>query len=77
MVEALIVNTARRGPTQMLGLDGGTAGPASGLFDSLTGGEYSRIQAQLDRLELALQVTIIASCIAGVAGLVSILWPRR
>jgi hypothetical protein len=75
MVDALIVNSARRGPMQIMGLD--AAGATPSVFDALTGGEYSRIQQQLDRLELALQVTIVASCIAGVAGLVSLLWPRR
>jgi hypothetical protein len=73
MPQALIVSMQRRGPGQMMGLDG-MGDP--GVLDTLTGGEYSRLAAQLDRLELALKVSILASCIAGVAGLVIIFQKR-
>jgi hypothetical protein len=70
-VDALVVNMRRRGPGQMLGLD--NLGDATGLLDNLTGGEYTSRMQQLDRLELALKVSIVASCIAGIAGLASLL----
>jgi len=71
-VEALLVSTKRRGPGQLSGLEmmsGLEMGDASNLLDTLTSGEYSSRIAQLDRLELALKVSIVASCIAGIAGL--------
>jgi hypothetical protein len=85
-VDALVVNTVQRGPSQMLGMEGGLAPmrrrPMQGMegstvIDALTGGEYGRVLAKLDHLEVVLQIAIIASCIAGAAGLVSLLWPRR
>lgn len=83
-VDALVVNTAQRGPAQMLGLEGVApmrrrpmgAMEGSTVIDALTGGEYGRVLAKLDHLEVVLQIAIIASCIAGAAGLVSLLWPR-
>jgi hypothetical protein len=68
-VEALVVNTVRKGPTQMgsMGLD------ITQIADALTGGKVSDVQAQLDRLEIALKVSIVASVVAGVAGLVVLL----
>lgn len=51
-------------------------GSVPSVIDTVTGGEYSRMGAQLDRLELALKVSIVASCFAGIAGLV-ILFRRR
>lgn len=72
-VEALLVSTKRRGPGQMQGL---SMGDASNILDTLTSGEYSSRIAQLDRLELALKVSIVASCIAGIAGLASLLRGR-
>lgn len=75
MVDALVVNMRRRGPGQMLGLDQmrdmGAAPPS--LLDTLTSGEYSSRVQQLDRLELALKVSIAASLIAGIAGLAVLL----
>jgi hypothetical protein len=65
-VEAIVVNHVRRAPGQMLGL-----GDAGGLLNTLTGGEYDAIRAQLDRLELALKVSIAASVVAGLVAVVS------
>lgn len=77
MVEAVVVNMRKRGPGQMLGLeDAPTMGGPTGLLDTLTAGEYSQAKAQLDRLELALTVSIVASCIAGIAGLACLLRRR-
>jgi hypothetical protein len=59
-VEALVVNHLRRGPGQMTGM-----GDAGGILNTLTGGEYDRVTQQLDTLEIALKVSIVASCIAG------------
>lgn len=63
-VEALVVNTVRRGPRQMDGF-----GDFTEVANVLTGGQYTDIRVQLDRLELALKVSIVASVLAGVAGL--------
>jgi hypothetical protein len=71
VVEALIVNTAERP-----GLQGGDVFSTPNVIDSITGGEYSRMGLQLDRLELWLKVSIVASCVAGIAGL-AILFRRR
>jgi hypothetical protein len=71
-VSALLVSTKRRGPGQLQGLegfDGLGIGDATNLLDTLTSGEYSSRIAQLDRLELALKISIVASCVAGIAGL--------
>jgi len=79
MAEALIVSMRRRGPGQMLGMEGehvAGLGDAASVLDTVTGGEYSRISSQLDRLEFWLKISIGASCIAGVAGLVA-LFRRR
>jgi len=70
------VGMRRRGPGQMLGLEGPHMGDAASVVDTLTGGEYSRFSAQLDRLELALKISIFASCLAGAAGLVILLRRR-
>ena len=60
-VEALVVNTVRRGPGQMagMGLD------LTSIADTLTGGKVTEVSDQLDRLEVALKVSIAASVIAG------------
>lgn len=71
-VEALIVSMRRRGPGQMLGLEGTHMGDASNVIDTLTGGEYSRLGGQLDNVEMLLKVAIAASIVAGVAGLFTI-----
>lgn len=68
MIEAVVVDTRRRGPEQMAG--------ATDLIDVATGGEYTRIMNRLDTLELALKVSIGASVVAGLAGLISI-WRGR
>jgi hypothetical protein len=59
-VEALIVNHIRRGPGQMTGM-----GDAAGVLNTLTGGEYDRVATQLNTLEIALKVSIVASVVAG------------
>jgi hypothetical protein len=70
-VEALVVNHVRRGPGQMLGMGDG------GILNTLTGGEYDRVSAQLDRLETALKISIAASVVAGAVALASFLGGRR
>jgi hypothetical protein len=79
MADALIVSMVRRGPGQMLGMEGdhvqGMGSPAS-VLDTVTGGEYSRLSAQLDDLSLWLKISIFASCIAGAAGLAMLLRKR-
>jgi hypothetical protein len=67
-VEALVVNTVRRGSGQMAGM-GSMGLDLTSIADELTGGKVTDVQAQLDRLEIALKVSIVASVVAGVAGL--------
>lgn len=76
MIEALVVNIRRRGPGQMMGLGQADSAGASWL-DQLTGGEYRTLREQLDRLEVALRISIVASIIAGIAGAASLLRSRR
>lgn len=76
MNEALIVNIRRRGPGQMLGVEGPHMADVPGVLDTITGGEYTRFGQQLDRLELLLKVSIAASLVAGMAGL-AVLFTRR
>ena len=65
-VEALVVNTVRRGHGQIAGMG---AIDLTAVADSLTGGAVTDTKAQLDRLEIALKVSIVASVVAGVVGL--------
>lgn len=67
-IDALVVNTVRRGPGQMLGM-GGMGNVLTDLADNLTGGRVTETQQQLDRLELALKVSIAASVVSGLVGL--------
>lgn len=77
-IDALVVNTTQRGPRQMLGMSGGMGDNVlTEIADKLTGGQVSAAQQQLDRLELALKVSIAASCIAGLAGLAVLLSGKR
>lgn len=68
-VEALIVQTRRRGPGQLAGLsDAGDGSFFTNLIDNVTGGQLSSAQAQLDRLETLLTWSILASFVsAGIA----------
>lgn len=72
-LDAIVVNTVRRGPRQMMGMGDGLVD----LANSLTGGKVTDVQNQLDRLELALKVSIAASCVAGLAGLAVLLSRKR
>jgi hypothetical protein len=64
-IDAMVVNTVSRGPRQMTGM--GDSALLS-IANALTGGEVSAAQAQLDRLEIALKISIAASVVAGLAG---------
>lgn len=75
--EALIVRTERRGPSQMAGMGAGIGDTVVGWFDAATGGQLSAAEAQLARLETMLKVSIGASIVAGLAGLMVILDRRR
>lgn len=79
MADALIVSMVRRGPGQMLGMEGehvAGLGSAASVLDTVTGGEYSRLSSQLDDLSFWLRISVFASCLAGVAGLVTLLRRR-
>ncbi len=75
-INALVVNTVRRGPQQMTGM-GDTGSALLNAVDALTGGQVSSTQHQLDRLELALKISIGASVVAGLAGLAVLLSGKR
>ena len=73
-IDAMVVNTVHRGPRQMAGMGD------SALLDfvnNLTGGQVTQTQAQLDRLEVALKISIAASVVAGLAGLAVLLSGKR
>lgn len=72
-VEALVVNTVERGPGQIVGM--GSA--VTDLVDAATGGVLSSTEQQLRELKLALQLSIVASLIAGVAGLAVLFSGKR
>ena len=74
-VEALVVNHIRRGPGQMTGMGDGSS-VVTDVINSLSGGEYDRVTQQLNTLEIALKVSIAASCIAGGFALLA-LWKGR
>lgn len=60
---AIVVNTVERGPGQMTGMGDGS--PVVDLLDTLTGGQITSTQSQLQTLELALKISIAASVISG------------
>ena len=72
MIEALVVNVRRRGPHQMAGIDA----PGEEILNAVTGGEYTRIQGQLQKLETLLTASIVASCLAGAFALGALLKGR-
>lgn len=80
-IDALVVNTVRRGPGMMTGM--GYSDPNMGdsvlldVADALTGGQVSQTQAQLDRLELALKISIGASVVSGLFALAALFSDRR
>jgi hypothetical protein len=73
-IDAMVVNTVKRGPRQMAGM-GDSA--LLDIVNGLTGGEVTAVQTQLNTLELMLKVSIAASIVAGIAGLSVLLSGRR
>ena len=75
-VEAIVVNTIRRGPGQMqgLGADGSTT---DNLLNIATGGTYSELLETIDTLTLLLKVTVVASVISGIAAVAVLAQGRR
>lgn len=78
-VEALLVNVRQRGPGQLLGLDDDGMGVdvADSLLDVATGGTYKQVLEQIDLLSTMLKVTIVASLVAGIAGVAVLFRERR
>lgn len=72
-IDALVVNTVRRGPGQMTGMGDGIL---TDVANALTGGAVSAAQAQADRLELFLKISIGASIVSGVLALSALLKGR-
>ena len=58
-VEALVVNTVRRGPGQLTGM-----GDATDLLNVVTAGGYNDLLDELNTLDTGLKVSIAASAIA-------------
>lgn len=73
-IDAVVVNTVRRGPRQMTGMGDNTL---TNIVDNLTGGTVTRTEQQLATLELALKVSIAASCVSGVLALVVLFSGKR
>jgi hypothetical protein len=71
-VEALVVNTVRRGPGQMTGM-----GDATDLLNIVSAGGYNDLLNELNTLDTALKVSIAASAIAAGVFLWSILGDKR
>ncbi len=67
-VQALLVNVRERGPGQMVGI----GDVSDSLLNIATGGTYKDVLDQLDTLTLLLKVSIAASLVAGIAGVISI-----
>jgi hypothetical protein len=58
-VEAIVVDTIKRGPGQMAGIGD------AGLLDTLTEGQYTVVQDKLDSISLGLKLSIAASVLSG------------
>jgi hypothetical protein len=72
-VEAIIVDTVRRGPGQMAGLRMGDLADTSGsILDTVTGGQYSVVSDKLDTISLGLKLSIAASVLSGVLATVTL-----
>ena len=70
-VEAVVVNTKRRAPGQMLGM-GDAASTVTAFVDTLTGGEASKVTTDLDTLALEGKILVVGGILAGLAGLWSL-----
>lgn len=71
-VEAIIVDTVKRGPRQMAGMGAGglfdtgdDAGAGTSLLDAFTGGQYTIVSDKLDSISLGLKLSIAASVLSG------------
>jgi len=64
-VEAILVNTRRRGPGQMLGMGDDVTGT---LLNAVTGGTYQDVLDKIDTVTLLLKISIAASVVAGLFG---------
>lgn len=73
-IDAMVVNTVRRGPRQMAGMGDNAL---TNIVDNLTGGTLTQTEQQLAQLEVALKVAIAASCISGVLALTCLLSGRK
>ena len=71
-VEALVVNTIRRGPGQMTGM-----GDATGILNVVTAGGYGELLDELNTLDTGLKVSIAASAVAAGLALMLIFGGRR
>jgi hypothetical protein len=74
MEKAIVVNMRQRGPGQMAGMGDFNI---TGVLDSLTGGAVTSTEAQLDRLEVALKISIVASVLSSALAIWAIFSSRR
>jgi len=75
MVDALVVQMRRRGPGQMLGFSDDLASAAGSFLDAATGGQVSGIASDAKTIKILLEVSTLASVLAGLGALV-MLWNR-
>lgn len=71
-VDAIIVDTVKRGPRQMAGMGAGLfdtdadqVGAGTSLLDAFTGGQYTIVSDKLDSISLGLKLSIAASVLSG------------
>lgn len=72
-VEAIIVDTVRRGPGQMAGLRmGDLSDTSTSLLDTVTGGQFTIVSDKLDTISLGLKLSIAASVLSGALATVAL-----
>lgn len=77
MTDAIIVQTQRRGPHQMLGMGSDLTDAVGNLFNTATGNVLPTITDQAARLEVWLKVSVLASVVAGLASLGMLYYASR
>lgn len=73
-IDAMVVNTVRRGPRQMAGMGDNAL---TNIVDNLTGGTLTQTEQQLQQLETFLKISIAASCISGALALAALFSGKR
>lgn len=73
-VQAIIVDTVKRGPGQMAGLArmGDLTDTGTSLLDTVTGGQYTVVSDKLDAISIGLKLSIAASVLSGALATVAL-----